>query len=94
MVHSYRNIDPWKIQFEIYFINMMLDSHFLVTEVTKLLRLVDGAALHITVWSSELDTLLMRYEVNLTPYRIKSVYKSLDQTVQIKNYQDLQIQPK
>ena len=23
----------------------------------------------------------MRYEVNLTPYRIKSVYKSLDQTV-------------
>ena len=35
-----------------------------------------------TVWSSDLYTLLMRYEVNLTPYRIKSVYKSLDQTVQ------------
>ena len=34
-----------------------------------------------TVWSSELDTLLMRYEVNLTPYRIKSVPNSLDQTV-------------
>ena len=34
-----------------------------------------------TVWSSELDTLLMRYEVNLTPYRIKSVSNSLDQTV-------------
>ena len=34
-----------------------------------------------TVWSSDLYTLLMRYEVNLTPYRIKSVYKSLDQTV-------------
>ena len=33
-----------------------------------------------TVWSSDLYTLLMRYEVNLTPYRIKSVYKSLDQT--------------
>ena len=82
MVHSYRKVYPWKIQFEIYFINMMLDSHFLVTEVTKLLRLVDGAALHIiTVWSSELDTLLMRYEVNLTPYRIKSVSNSLEQTV-------------
>ena len=34
-----------------------------------------------TVWSSELDTLLMRYEVNLTPYRIKSVSNSLDQAV-------------
>ena len=34
-----------------------------------------------TVWSSELDTLLMRYEVNLTPYRIKSASNSLDQTV-------------
>ena len=34
-----------------------------------------------TVWSSELDTLLMRYEVNFTPYRIKSVSNSLDQTV-------------
>ena len=34
-----------------------------------------------TVWSSDLYTLLMRYEVNLTPYRIKSVYKWLDQTV-------------
>ena len=38
---------------------------------------------HSTVWSSELDTLLMRYEVNLTPYRIKSVSNSLDQTVEI-----------
>ena len=37
-----------------------------------------------TVWSSDLYTLLMRYEVNLTPYRIKSVYKSLDQTVRMK----------
>ena len=35
-----------------------------------------------TVWSSELDTLLMRYEVNLTPYRIKSISNSLDQTVE------------
>ena len=34
-----------------------------------------------TVWSSELDTFLMRYEVNLTPYRIKGVSNSLDQTV-------------
>ena len=34
-----------------------------------------------TVWSSDLYTLLMRYEVNLTPYCIKSVYKSLNQTV-------------
>ena len=34
-----------------------------------------------TVWCSDLYTLLMWYEVNLTPYRIKSVYKSLDQTV-------------
>ena len=34
-----------------------------------------------TVWSSELDTLLMRYEVNFNPYRIKSVSNSLDQTV-------------
>ena len=34
-----------------------------------------------TVWFSELDTLLMRYEVNLTPYCIKSVSNSLDQTV-------------
>ena len=34
-----------------------------------------------TVWSSDLYTLLMRYEVNLTPYRIKSVCKSLNQTV-------------
>ena len=33
------------------------------------------------VWSSDLYTLLMRYEVNLTPYRIKSVDKLLDQTV-------------
>ena len=36
-----------------------------------------------TVWFSELDTLLMRYEVNLTPYRIKSVSNSLDQTVDL-----------
>ena len=35
-----------------------------------------------TVWSSELDTLLMmRYEVKFTSYRIKSVSNSLDQTV-------------
>ena len=38
--------------------------------------------LAITVWSSELDTLLMRYGVKFTSYRIKSVYKSLDQTVE------------
>ena len=36
---------------------------------------------YTTVWSSELDTLLMRHEVNLTSYRIKSVSNSLDQTV-------------
>ena len=36
---------------------------------------------YTTVWSSELDTLLMRHEVNLTPYRTKSVSNSLDQTV-------------
>ena len=34
-----------------------------------------------TVWSSDLYTLLMRYGVKFTSYRIKSVYKSLDQTV-------------
>ena len=34
-----------------------------------------------TVWSSELDTLLMRYGVKFTSYRIKSVSNSLDQTV-------------
>ena len=34
-----------------------------------------------TVRSSELDTHLMRYGVKFTSYRIKSVYKSLDQTV-------------
>ena len=39
-----------------------------------------------TVWSSELVTLLMRYEVNLTPYRIKSVTNSLDQTVSTIEY--------
>ena len=38
--------------------------------------------LQYTVWSSDLYTLLMRYEVNLTPYCIKSVYKSLNQTVE------------
>ena len=41
---------------------------------------MDNSSL-LTVWSSELDTLLMRYEVNLTPYRIKSASNSLDQTV-------------
>ena len=34
-----------------------------------------------TVWSSKLDTLLMRYGVKFTSYRIKSVSNSLDQTV-------------
>ena len=34
-----------------------------------------------TVWSSDLYTLLMRYGVKFTSYHIKSVYKSLDQTV-------------
>ena len=34
-----------------------------------------------TVWSSDLYTLLMRYGVKFTSYRIKIVYKSLDQTV-------------
>ena len=34
-----------------------------------------------TVCFSELDTLLMRYGAKFTSYRIKSVYKSLDQTV-------------
>ena len=34
-----------------------------------------------TVWFSELDTLLMRYGVKFTSYRIKSVSNSLDQTV-------------
>ena len=37
-----------------------------------------------TVWSSELDTLLMRYGVKFTSYRIKSVSNSLDQTVYTK----------
>ena len=35
-----------------------------------------------TVWFSDLYALLMRYGVNFTSYRIKSVYKSLDQTVE------------
>ena len=34
-----------------------------------------------TVWSSELDTLLMRYGVKFTSYRIKSVSNSLNQIV-------------
>ena len=38
---------------------------------------------YTTVWSSELDTLLMRYGVKFTPYRIKSVSNSLDQTVHL-----------
>ena len=37
--------------------------------------------MHPTVWSTELDTLLMRYGVKFTSYRIKSVSNSLDQTV-------------
>ena len=36
-----------------------------------------------TVWSSELDTLLMRYGIKFTSYGIKSVSNSLDQTVDI-----------
>ena len=35
----------------------------------------------LTVWSSDLYTLLMWYGVKFTSYRIKNVYKSLDQTV-------------
>ena len=34
-----------------------------------------------TVRSNDLYTLLMQYGVKFTSYRIKSVYKSLDQTV-------------
>ena len=34
-----------------------------------------------TVWFSNLYTLLMRYGVKFISYHIKSVYKSLDQTV-------------
>ena len=36
-----------------------------------------------TVWSSELDTLLMRYGVKFTSSRIKSVSNSLDQTIEM-----------
>ena len=39
-----------------------------------------------TVWSSELDTLLMLYGVKFTSYRIKSVSNSLDQTVGMKYF--------
>ena len=39
-----------------------------------------------TVWSNELDTLLMRYGVKFTSYRIKSVSNSLDQTLQYNKY--------
>ena len=39
-----------------------------------------------TVWSSELDTLLMRYGVKFTSYRIKSVSNSLDQIVLAMRY--------
>ena len=42
-----------------------------------------------TVWSSELDTLLMRYGVKFTSYRIKSVSNSLDQTVVISNFEQI-----
>ena len=37
-----------------------------------------------TVWSSELDILLMRYGVKFTPYLNKSVSNSLDQIVHVK----------
>ena len=48
----------------------------------NLLSYHSGAASPVgTVWSSELDTLLMRYGVKFTSYRIKSVSNSLDQTV-------------
>ena len=41
-----------------------------------------------TVWSSELDTLLMRYGVKFTSYRIKSVSNSLDQTVVARQFKE------
>ena len=49
--------------------------------LTKRLRFNHLSRSPTTVWSSELDTLLMRYGVKFTSYRIESVYKSLDQTV-------------
>ena len=50
-----------------------------LTDIASIL--LDKSAKYHTVWSSDLYTLLMRYELDLTSYRIKSVYKSLDQTV-------------
>ena len=64
-------------------VNEILDSMGNASARAQSLKasITSGSRYDYTVWSSDLYTLLMRYEVNLTPCRIKSVYKSLDQTV-------------
>ena len=69
----------WKGALFWYFRTLSLQKYFKALQKKTRTCIFD---LRSTVRSSELDTLLMRYEVNLIPYRIKSVSNSLDQTVQ------------
>ena len=60
-----------------------LSFRFLPISIQKItLKKIRFTSYAYTVWSSDFNTLLMRYGVKFTSFRIKSVYKSLDQTVQ------------